>query len=175
MSLWRILTLGIAAAVMPLSACRTASGERQRTRSPLDARGDTVDAIAAVWRVAAPMHAGLRTTWLHVPTSDTGVVALSSDARAALVQQGVPASDRAPTGDDTVIYRIRKWESTPDGVWTLQLRSRWTTVRTAGPRPCRAGSGNVESYLVLRTAAGRWSAARSGPVIHGDNVCMPVR
>jgi hypothetical protein len=91
---------------------------------------------------------------------------------AELVQLQVPASERRPIGDDTVVFRLTRWQTDSAGV-LVGFRSAWTTVLGTGARRCRTGSGNSEQFWV-RLQNGEWRAERVGPVIHGDEVCRPL-
>ncbi len=160
----------LALLVLIASSTRTPCATAQ---SLTGARKDTVDILDAVWRVATPNHQKSRVPWLYVPAKDTGVVTVSDAVRSALEQQGVAASARRPTGDDTVVFRVTRWKVDTGGTMLLRLNSHWTAVLGSGVRRCRTGSGNSENYRVARSGAG-WSAVRLNPVFHGDNVCVSI-
>ena len=138
---------------------------------------DSAWVLRAVWDVVAAGW-GARETgpvlWLWAPAvADSGrVVPLSPALRTALTRRGIPAGVRRPAGDDTVVFRITGWRAAPDGA-DVEVVSAWTTVLAGRTRACRAGSGNVER-LRVRRREGRWTAERAGPVLHGDDACVPV-
>jgi hypothetical protein len=135
---------------------------------------DSVQVIHAAWRAASDGHAPRRAVvlWSASP-SDTGqAVRLSSALRDSLARMGVRLESRQMVGDDTVHFRLTKWERDSLGD-VLEFRSSWSTILGSGARACRTGSGNVERFRVLRVNRG-WMATRSGPVIHGDRACVPI-
>lgn len=139
------------------------------------ARSDSAQIIRSAWTAASEGHLRMRAAVLWAPSAtDTGqFVAMSPDLQQLLLQAGVPLERRRTTGDDTVVLRLTGWVSDANGV-VLEVRSAWTTVLRGGTaRPCRKGSGNVERIRVLwRDDA--WTAARNGPVFHGDQECKPI-
>lgn len=143
-------------------------------RAAVDAaRRDTVEILEAVWRTATIGHSHMRAPWLYLPNADIAALTASDSVRGALSLRGIPASTRLPAGDDTVIFRVRRWAVDPSGMPLIEVHSSWTTMLGSGPQRCRTGSGNVESYRAFRTSLG-WSAERTGPVEHGDSVCRPA-
>jgi hypothetical protein len=169
----RTLLVLLVALVTLVGGCRASSHAQVATPSTLNARTDTIDILEAVWHAATSGHTRLRVPWLYLPQTDTGMVPMSSEVRAALGRRGIPASAREPTGDDTVVFRVRRWQSATSAASLVQVSSKWTTVLASGTRRCRTGSGNSESYQAVRTASG-WAATLSGPVMHGDKVCVPI-
>ncbi|HEY2375248.1 MAG TPA: hypothetical protein VGH98_04680 [Gemmatimonadaceae bacterium] len=127
---------------------------------------DSAAIIRTVWGAATlPVK---RVTWLWTPVSS-----FSPELRAALVRAGVPASERRPAGDDTVVFQFTRWRPDSAGV-IVQLVSDWTEVIGSGARRCRVGSGNTEQFLV-RQGEGALLVERIGPIIHGDKICAPLR
>lgn len=155
-----------------LHACRSvAPASATHDRGALTLR-DTVSVLAAFWHTAAAGHEGRRATALHLPEVGAGFIT-SEAVRVALRQRGVPASERPPAGDDTVVFRLREWSADSGGGVRLDVSSAWTTVLGTGSRRCRTGSGNVENYRVAPSSAG-WFAELVGPVTHGARACVPI-
>jgi len=164
----RTLQLSMLAA---LCGSGIASAQRPTTQD------DSIAIVRAVWEAATGAHAhanSRRALWLWAPDAadSARVVPLSAPIRSALAQQGIPISPHRPAGDDTVVYRLVRWDADSAGV-TVALGSAWTTILGSGARRCRARSGNGERFhLERRTAV--WVVERVDPVAHGDAVCVPV-
>jgi hypothetical protein len=171
----RGVSLGVAATALGAFACvKRPPASTPTPREAAVAISDGAAILHAAWKVAtAGGHSG-RALWFWAPASqDTSrALPISTALRAALVQLQVPASERRPIGDDTVVFRVTRWQPDSAGV-LVGLYSAWTTVLGTGARRCRTGSGNSEQFRV-RLENGEWRAERVGPVAHGDNICVPL-
>ena len=168
----RAAILGVAVAA---AACLERSPATPPTRRAAAApRSDSAAILHAAWQVATENRHPGRALWLWAPSAPDTVraVPLSPAVRGALVGRGIPASERRPAGDDTVVFRVTRWQADSAGV-LVELLSAWTTVLGAGARRCRKGSGNIEQFRVRRRG-GEWRAEPAGPVAHGDNACAPL-
>jgi hypothetical protein len=137
---------------------------------------DSVAIVRAAWRTVTAGHASRRAVRLCSPLArDTvGIVPLSRTIINGLVRGGISVVPRRQAGDDTVVFQITRWQSDPGSRRViLEIRSSWTTVLGAGARACRTGSGNVEQ-LRVSYRDGEWTSEQWGPVMHGDNVCVPL-
>jgi hypothetical protein len=137
---------------------------------------DSVAIVRAAWRTVTAGHASHRAVRLLSPRArDTvGIVPLSPAVIDGLVRGGISIVSRRQAGDDTVVFQITRWQSDPDSRQVvLEIRSSWTTVLGTGARACRTGSGNVE-HLRVSYGDGEWRSEQRGPVMHGDNVCVPL-
>lgn len=105
-------------------------------------------------------------------TDSARVVSVSPELRALLVRSGVPASERRPLGDDTVVFHVATWQADSAGV-LIEFKSAWTTILGRLGSRCRTGSVNYESVRVRHREQG-WSAEPIFPVMHGDDVCVPI-
>lgn len=163
------LSLGMACATVSL-APPSASAQRVLTQS------DSAAIVRAVWNTATEDFRDQRRApvlWLWAPPTDAPrVVGLSPALRVALIMQGVPASTRRPTGDDTVVVRLTTWRTDSTSV-TVELQSSWTTLLGNPAHRCRTGSGNVEHYRVDARGT-EWVVRRVGSVTHGDSGCRPI-
>ena len=137
---------------------------------------DSVAIVRAAWRTVTAGHASRRAVRLWSPPArDTvGIFPLSPTIIDGLVRGGISVVQRRQAGDDTVVFQITRWQSDPDSRRViLEIRSSWTTVLGTGARACRTGSGNVEQ-LRVSYRNGEWTSEQRGPVMHGDNVCVPL-
>ena len=153
--------------------CRPSRPSQGAIVPSVPARDDSVDILEAVWRAAASRYDGLRAVWFYLPSqTEPGMVTTSADIQAELAGRGIPASPRLPVGDDTVVFRVARWQSATSSTSLLQIDSRWTTGRTTSAGRCRTGFANTEWIQAARTVSG-WTAVRTGPVRHGE-LCVPV-
>ena len=137
---------------------------------------DSVAIVRAAWRTVTAGHASRRAVrlWSPLARDTVGIVPLSRTIIDGLVRGGISVVPRRQAGDDTVVFQITRWQSDPDsGRVILEIRSSWTTVLGTGARACRTGSGNVEQ-LPVSYRDGQWRSEQRGPVMHGDNVCVPL-
>lgn len=157
------LALGVATLMCVATSRRAATQETSGV-----ARADSAAILREAWTVVSPGQARLRSVWFWIPASAVTprVLPISAELRSLLADAGIPASERLPKGDDTVVFRVAAWHSDSGGA-LLDFQSHWTTVLGRG---CRAASGNVEKVRVHRTN-GAWIAARVGSILHGDRVC----
>jgi hypothetical protein len=169
--------LAICATISVGGAWLAAGGQSAPVRASSQVTSqDSVAIVRAVWRTVTAGHASHRAVRLLSPLArDTvGIVPLSPTIIDRLVRGGISIVPRRQAGDDTVVFRITRWESDPDSRRViLEIRSSWTTVLGTGARACRTGSGNVEQ-LRVSYRAGEWTSEQRGPVMHGDNVCVPL-
>jgi hypothetical protein len=138
---------------------------------------DSVAIVRAAWQTVTAGHASRRVVrlWSQLAPGIVGLVPLSRTIIDALVREGIPVVSRRQAGDDTVVFHIARWQSDPDSRRVvLEIRSAWTTVLGAGTRACRTGSGNIEQLRVTRGDR-KWRSEQRGPVMHGDNVCVPLQ
>jgi hypothetical protein len=156
----------LASAVTPVAA--------QSPQALALSRGDSAEILRSAFRFATQGHnSRRRVLWFWTPSRpDSGALSFSPDVRAILLASGLTASENRPVGDDTVVFRVVSWQPIPAGA-KLTLQSQWTEVRQARA-PCRAGSANHAVVRVQRQN-GDWVAAFDEPVVHGDEVCRPVR
>jgi len=137
---------------------------------------DTVAIVRAAWRTVTAGHASRRAVRLWSPLARDKVrtVPLSLTVIDSLVRGGISVVPRQRAGDDTVVFQITRWQSDPNSRRViLEIRSSWTTVLGTGARACRSASGNVEQ-LPVSYRDGQWRSGQRGPVMHGDNVCVPL-
>lgn len=138
---------------------------------------DSAAIVRAAWRTVSAGHASRRVVrlWSPLAPGTVGLVQLSPTITDALARDRISIVSRRQAGDDTVVFHIARWQSDPgSGDVILEIRSAWTTVLGAGARACRTGSGNVEQLRVTRRN-GEWRSEQGGPVMHGDNVCVPLQ
>src|SRR5690606_2339145 len=96
---------------------------------------DSVQIFHAAWRAATDGHFGRRALvlWALAPTDTGAVVRLSLQIHDSLARLGVAMEARREFGDDTVHFRITKWERDSIGD-LLELRSSWSTILRPGRR-----------------------------------------
>jgi hypothetical protein len=138
---------------------------------------DSVAIVRAAWQTVTAGHASRRVVrlWSRLAPETVGLVPLSRTITDAIARDGIPVVARRWAGDDTVVFHIARWESDPhSGRVILEIRSAWTTVLRAGARACRTGSGNIEQVEVTQRQ-GEWRAKQRGPVMHGDQICVPLQ
>lgn len=137
---------------------------------------DSVAIVRAAWGTVTAGHASRRAVRLWSPLArDTRIVPLSRTIIDRLVRGGISVVPRQRAGDDTVVFQITRWKSDPDSRRAvLEIHSSWTTVLGTGARACRAGSGNIEQ-LAVSYRDGQWRSEPRGPVMHGDNACVPLQ
>ena len=137
---------------------------------------DSVAIVRAAWRTVTASHASHRAVrlWSPLARGTVGIVPLSRSIIDGLVRGGISVVPRRQAGDDTVVFQITRWQSDPHSRRViLEINSSWTTVLGTGARACRTGSGNVE-HLRVSYRNGEWTSERWGPMMHGDNVCVPL-
>ena len=137
---------------------------------------DSVAIVRAAWGTVTAGHASRRVVRLwSPPIRDTvRIVPLSRTIIDGLVRGGISVVPRQQAGDDTVVFQITHWKSDPDSRRVvLDIHSSWTTILGTGARACRAGSGNIEQ-LAVSYRDGQWRSEQRGPVMHGDNACVPL-
>jgi hypothetical protein len=137
---------------------------------------DSVAILRAAWRTVTAGHTSRRAVrlWSPLARDTVRIVLLSRAIIDGLVRGGISVVPRRQAGDDTVVFQITRWQSDPDSRRViLEIRSSWTTVLGTGARACRTGSGNVEQIRVSYRD-GEWTSEQRGPVMHGDNVCVPL-
>jgi len=137
---------------------------------------DSVAIVRAAWRTVTASHASRRAVrlWSPLARDTVRIVLLSRTIIDGLVRGGISVVPRRQAGDDTVVFQITRWQSDPDSRRViLEINSSWTTVLGTGARACRTGSGNVE-HLRVSYRNGEWISEQRRPVLHGDNVCVPL-
>jgi hypothetical protein len=137
---------------------------------------DSVAIVRAAWRTVTAGPASRRAVrlWSPLARDTVRIVPLSRTIIDGLVRGGISVVPRRQAGDDTVVFQITRWQSDPDSRRViLEIRSSWTTVLGTGARACRTGSSNVE-HLRVSYRDGQWRSEQLGPVMHGDNVCVPL-
>lgn len=158
--------LRIAVALQAIPFCRLAG------QAPLNA-ADSVAVVRAFWRLATSQVPTRGVVWFWTPErADSESVAFSPTIRATLVRHEIPASERRPVGDDTVVFRLVEWHVDKGSV-RLRMSSDESTILGTGAHRCRTRSGNSGSVQVRR-ARGEWVANWEGPGIHGTQVCRPI-
>ena len=137
---------------------------------------DSVAIVRAAWLTVTAGHASRRAVrlWSPLARDTVRIVLLSRTIIDGLVRGGISVVPRRQAGDDTVVFQITRWQSDPDSRRVmLEIRSSWTTILGAGAQACRTGSGNVE-HLRVSYRDGEWRSEQRAPVMHGDNVCVPL-
>lgn len=151
---------------------------RELAAQAIGTRADSIGIVHALWRAATdskPTDLSGHVRWLWTPSFDNapGAVPLSAAVRAALSALDIPAFERRPTGDDTVVFYISGWITNANDV-SLSVRAAMTYVQATRAGLCRYGWDNASSFRVTRSATG-WTAVRQGPVMAGDNGCRLIR
>ena len=137
---------------------------------------DSIAIVRAAWRTVTAGHASRRAVrlWSPLVRDTVPIVPLSRTIIDSLIRGGISVVPRQQAGDDTVVFQITRWQADPRSRRViLEIRSSWTTVLDTGVRACRTGSGNVEQ-LRVSYRDGQWRSEQRGPVMHGDNVCVPL-
>jgi hypothetical protein len=169
-------TLAVGTALAAFS-CLTPTPRTVGTSGSQITPSDSVAVLHAAWQALTSERRARRVLWLWAPSvpDTTGVIPLTAGITNALAQLRIPASTRRPAGDDTVVFTVTEWTGEfQKGRVELEFRSRWTTVLGSGARPCRTGSVNIERVQVM-LSDGRWKAERMEPVMHGDDICVPLQ
>ena len=137
---------------------------------------DSVAIVRAAWRTVTAGHASRRAVrlWSPLAQDTVRIVPLSRTIIDGLVREGISVVPRRQAGDDTVVFQITRWRSDPDSRRViLEIHSSWTTILGTGAQACRTGSANVEQ-LPVSYRDGQWRSEPRRPVMHGDNVCIPL-
>jgi hypothetical protein len=170
--------LAICGIVLGAGACLAQGANTNPVRASSQVTSsDSVAIVRVAWQTVTAGHASRRALrlWSPLATDTVGLVPLSRAITNALTREGIPVVARRLAGDDTVVFHIARWQSDPDSARVvLEIRSAWTTVLGAGARACRTGSANIEQLRVTRRDA-EWRSDPRGPVMHGDNACVPLQ
>lgn len=162
---------------LPVHRCATAVREAadsvRHTVTQPEALADTVAMLAEIWKSANEDYETSYVRWFYLPTQVAISLSVSDGVRSALQRRGIPASDRLPVGDDTLVVRMDQFaRHSPDSVRATV--SIWRNfILGSGEQRCRAGSGNTYSLTLNRTSLG-WTVVKDRLLIAGDNACARI-
>ncbi len=153
------------------TVARKAADPARHTVSQPEPVADTVAMLEAIWKAADAQVNMADVQWFYLPSAATTGLTASDAVRRGLVARGIPASDRLPVGDDTLVVRMTQKTRASNGSLHVTVSTWRTYVIGSGERRCRKGSGNTFTIIANKGLLG-WTAVNEGPFATGDSVCQ---